>query len=69
MPDHQTSYISVPSQIVARDQSPEEVRQIEALETDNFKLRNQITALELHNATLRRMLDLKERKTAGSLRP
>jgi hypothetical protein len=36
--------------------SDDDVRAIESLERENFELRNEVTRLGLHNATLRRML-------------
>jgi hypothetical protein len=33
-----------------------DVQRIEALEVENFELRNEVTRLTVHNATLRRML-------------
>ena len=34
----------------------EDIRAVENLELENFELRNEVTRLTLHNATLRRML-------------
>jgi hypothetical protein len=42
------------------------IREIEALEAANFALRDQITRLKLHNATLDRMLKGRERSPGGS---
>ena len=36
--------------------SDDDVRAIESLERENLELRNEVTRLSLHNATLRRML-------------
>jgi hypothetical protein len=67
MPDRLTSYISIPAPIIVQEKDTESdrVREIEALEVDNFELRDRITSLKLHNATLRRMLDIRERRPAG----
>jgi hypothetical protein len=40
-------------------------REIEALEAANFELRDQITRLKVHNATLDRMLKERERLSGG----
>ena len=42
------------------------IREIEALEAANFALRDQITRLKLHNATLGRMLEGRDGSTGGS---
>jgi hypothetical protein len=36
--------------------SDDHIRAIESLERENFELRNEVTRLTVHNATLRRML-------------
>jgi hypothetical protein len=41
------------------------LREIEALEAANFALRDQITRLKLHNATLDRMLKQRNRPAGG----
>jgi hypothetical protein len=67
MPDRLTSYISIPTLTIVSEKDTDRTREIEALESDNFDLRNQITGLKLHNATLRRMLELREGRPPGSL--
>ena len=68
MPDNLTSHISIPAPIIIkercaiREQSVDKTGEIVALETDNFELRNQITRLKIHNATLHRMLKLREKR-------
>ena len=42
------------------------MRRIEALKAANFELRDQITRLRVHNATLDRMLKQMEDSTGGS---
>ena len=41
------------------------MREIEALEAANFELRDHITRLKLHNATLDRMLKMQGRSPSG----
>jgi hypothetical protein len=59
MPDRLTSNISIPAPIITREKCIIQERgydrsvEIEALDADNFELRNQITRLKLHNAALR----------------
>ena len=38
--------------------SDDDIRAIESLERENFELRNEVTRLAMHNATLRRMLKI-----------
>jgi|HubBroStandDraft_6_1064221.scaffolds.fasta_scaffold2788011_2 hypothetical protein len=40
----------------------DDARTIEALELENFELRNEVTRLTVHNATLRRMLKIEPLK-------
>jgi hypothetical protein len=74
MPDNLTSYISIPTPIIikercaAREKVSDKTGEIEAFEADNFELRNQITRLKIHNATLRRMLKLPEGRMLGALK-
>ena len=60
MPVGLTSQISIRSQTTVDDLrfagEAARMREIEALEAANFALRDQITRLKLHNATLDRML-------------
>jgi hypothetical protein len=73
MPDRLTSNISIPALIITREKCIIQERgydrsvEIEALDADNFELRDQITRLKLHNAALRGMLDLRKERRAGSL--
>jgi hypothetical protein len=73
MPDHLTSYISTTTPIIikekcaARPQGSDKTGEIEALEAENYELRNQVTRLKLHNATLRRMLKIRETRLLESL--
>jgi hypothetical protein len=46
---------TVPGVTIFRERDNEIMRKIEMLEADNFELRNEITRLSLHNATLRRL--------------
>jgi hypothetical protein len=62
MPDQLASYISISAPIAVREAGNDRMREIEALEADNFELRDQVTRLKLHNATLRRMLEFRERR-------
>jgi hypothetical protein len=59
MPD-MTSYISILTPAAMREgeiaRDNDRILEIEALEVANFELRNQITRLKVHNATLGRML-------------
>jgi hypothetical protein len=41
---------------IFRKSGDEDIRTIQALELENFELRNEITRLTVHNATLRQML-------------
>ena len=41
---------------IFRKSGDEDIRTIQALELENFELRNEVTRLTVHNATLRRML-------------
>ena len=67
MPDNLTSHISIPAPIIIkercaiREQCVDKTGEIEALEADNFELRNHVTRLKIHNATLHRMLKLREK--------
>jgi hypothetical protein len=63
MPYHLADLITIPQQTGVHTQENEDTRRIEALEVDNFKLRDQITRLTLHNSTLRRMLKVEGRPT------
>jgi hypothetical protein len=69
MPDNLTRHISIPAPIIIkekcaiRERSVDKTGEIEALETDNFELRNQITRLKIHNATLSRMLKRREERS------
>lgn len=73
MPDNLTSHISIPAPIVikekcaVREQGVDKTGEIEALEIDNFELRNQITRLKIHNATLHRMLKLRDKRLSRPL--
>ena len=70
MPVGLTSHISIRSGTTADDlRFPGEaarMRAIEALEAANFALRDQITRVKLHNATLDRMLKERGRPSDGS---
>jgi|GEM_PF-4700973 hypothetical protein len=70
MPDHLTSYISVSEPIIFRElrdtADTDLIKQIEALEVANYELRNRVTALKLHNATLRRMLAPRRVRSPGT---
>ena len=61
MPYFPTGLITIPQQTGLQAQENDDWRRIEALEADNFKLRDEITRLTVHNSTLRRMLKLDER--------
>ena len=69
MPVGLTSQISIRSQTTVDDlrfaEEAARMRQIEALEAANFELRDQITRLKLHNATLGRMLEGRDRPASG----
>ena len=41
---------------ILRKSGDEDIRTIQALELENFELRNEITRLTVHNATLRQIL-------------
>jgi hypothetical protein len=60
MPYHLTGLIKIPQQTGMQRNEIDHMRRIEALEVDNFELRDEITRLTLHNTTLRRMLKLEE---------
>ena len=70
MPDHLTNYISVSEPIIFRElretADTNLIKQIEALEFANYELRNLITGLKLHNATLRRMLTPRRGRNPGT---
>jgi hypothetical protein len=53
MPDRVIGEVSMSGVTIFRSRENEAVRKIEMLEADNFELRNEITRLTLHNATLR----------------
>ncbi len=58
MPDRLTSYVTEREATFFQSRQNENIKKIEMLEADNFELRDEITRLTLHNATLRRMLKL-----------
>jgi hypothetical protein len=58
---YQPDLIMIPQQTGIQRKDNDNTRRIEALEVDNFELRDEITRLTLHNITLRRMLRLDER--------
>jgi hypothetical protein len=62
MPYQLTDLIMIPQQTGIQRKDNDNTRRIEALEVDNFVLRDEITRLTLHNITLRRMLKLDERR-------
>lgn len=64
MPYFPMGLITIPQQTGLQAQENDDWRRIEALEADNFKLRDEITRLTVHNSTLRRMLKLEQRFTA-----
>jgi hypothetical protein len=64
MPYFPTGWITIPQQTGLQAQEIDDRRRIEALEVDNFKLRDEITRLTVHNSTLRRMLKLEEHSTS-----
>jgi hypothetical protein len=55
MPDRMIGEGTMPGVTIFRSRENENVRKIEMLEADNFELRNEVTRLSLHNATLRRL--------------
>jgi hypothetical protein len=61
MPYHLTGLIKIPQLSGLQKKENDHTRKIQALEVDNFELRDEITRLTLHNTTLRRMLKLEER--------
>jgi hypothetical protein len=61
MPYHLTGLITIPQLTGIQKNENDDRRKIEALEVDNFELRDEITRLTMHNTTLRRMLKLEER--------
>jgi hypothetical protein len=65
MPYFPMGLITIPQQTGLQAQENDDWRRIEALEADNFKLRDEITRLTVHNSTLRRMLKLEQRLTAS----
>ena len=69
MPVGMTSQISIRSSTTVDDfrfaGDAARMREIEALEVANFELRDQITRLKLHNATLDRMLKTQGRSPRG----
>jgi uncharacterized protein YicC (UPF0701 family) len=67
MPDHLAACLTISKLTVTKGQENERLRKIAALEARNFDLRNQITRLQLHNATLRRMLKLKGNSSLAAL--
>jgi hypothetical protein len=70
MPVGLTSQISIRLQTTVDDfrfaEESARKREIEALEAANFALRDQITRVKVHNATLGRMLKERERSPGGS---
>jgi len=70
MPVGLSSQISIPTLTTPQDLSSSDdearMREIEALEAANFALRDQITRVKLHNATLNRMLKHRDRPPGGS---
>jgi hypothetical protein len=64
MPYFPLGLITIPQQTGLQKQENDDWRRIETLEVDNFKLRDEITRLTVHNSTLRRMLKLEERSTS-----
>ena len=65
MPYFPMGLITIPQQTSLQAQENDDWRRIEALEADNFKLRDEITRLTVHNSTLRRMLKLEDRLSAS----
>jgi hypothetical protein len=63
MPYFPMGLITIPQKTGLQAQEIDDRRRIEALEVDNFKLRDEITRLTVHNSTLRRMLKLDEHPT------
>jgi hypothetical protein len=61
MPYFPMGVITMPQQSGLKAPEDDDWRRIEALEADNFKLRDEITRLTVHNSTLRRMLKLEGR--------
>jgi hypothetical protein len=47
---------------ICKSHGDDHARKIESLEFENFELRNEVTRLTLHNATLRRMLKIETAK-------
>jgi hypothetical protein len=48
---------------IFKNRGNEDIIRIESLEFENFELRNEVTRLTVHNATLRRMLKVETSKT------